>query len=162
VNKQADTIDFLLTAKREKNAALRFLTRAIDRSGKPGLINIDKSGTNTAAIHTCNHDHCKRIKIRQYKYLNNIVEQDHRPFKGKCHPMLGFKSFHPAQKTLAGIDLMSMIKKEQMRVKRGDQLTPAEQFHALATQSIKAGDRLFGFATERGLTHINSRRHAVL
>ena len=132
VDKQGDTIDFLLTAKRDKKAALRFLSKAIDRNGKPGLINIDKSGANTAAIHQYNRDHCKRIKIRQCKYLNNIVEQDHRRIKRKCRPMLGFKNFHAAQKTLAGIELVNMIKKGQMRRTRGDRLTPAEQFYALA------------------------------
>jgi transposase-like protein len=132
MDKQGDTIDFLLTAKRDKKAALRFLTKAIDRNGKPGLINIDKSAANTAAIHQYNHDHCERIKIRQCKYLNNIVEQDHRCIKRKCRPMLGFKSFHAAQKTLVGIELMNMIKKGQMRATRGARLTPAEQFYSLA------------------------------
>ena len=64
VDKQGNTIDFLLTAKRDKKAALRFLTKAIGRSGKPSLINIDKSGANTAAIKQYNQDHHKRIKIR--------------------------------------------------------------------------------------------------
>jgi transposase-like protein len=50
VDKQGNTIDFLFTAKRDKKAALRFFTKAIDRNGEPGLINIDKSSTNTAAI----------------------------------------------------------------------------------------------------------------
>ncbi len=75
VDKQGDTVDFLLTAKRDKKAALRFLTKAVDRNGKPGLINIDKSDANTAAIKDYTNDHRKRIKIRQCKYLNNIVEQ---------------------------------------------------------------------------------------
>ena len=132
VDKQGNTVDFLLTAKRDKKAALRFLTEAIERNGKPGLINIDKSGANTAAIQDYNHDHDKRIKIRQCKYLNNIVEQDHRRIKRRCRAMLGFKNFHAAQKTLAGIELIHMIKKGQMRATRGDRLSSAEQFYALA------------------------------
>ena len=132
VDKQGNTIDFLLTANRDKKAALRFLTKAIGRNGKPGLINIDKSGANTAAIKHYNDDHNKRIKIRQCKYLNNIVEQDHRRIKRLCRPMLGFKNFDAAQKTLAGIELMHMIKKGQTRATRGDRLSPAEQFYALA------------------------------
>jgi transposase-like protein len=132
VDKQGNTIDFLLTAKRDKKAALRFLTKAIGRNGKPGLINIDKSGANTAAIQDYNDDNHKRIKIRQCKYLNNIVEQDHRHVKRRVRAMLGFKSFHAAQKTLAGIELIHMIKKGQMRSTRGDDLSPAEQFYALA------------------------------
>jgi len=122
----------LLTAKRDKKAALRFLTKAIDRNGKPGLINIDKSGANTAAIKSYNEDQRKRIKIRQCKYLNNIVEQDHRRVKRRCRAMLGFKRFRSALITLAGIELIHMIKKGQMRATRADRLSPAEQFYTLA------------------------------
>ena len=132
VDKQGNTIDFLLTAKRDNNAARRFLNKAIDRNGKPGLINIDSSAANKAAIRDYNDDHHKRIKIRQCKHLNNIIEQDHRHIKRRCRAMLGFKNFHAAQKTLAGIELIHMIKKGQMRFTRGDRLSPAEQFYALA------------------------------
>ena len=132
VDKQGNTIDFFLTAKRDKKAALRFLTKAIGRNGKPGLINIDKSGSNTAAIKQYNQDNNKRIKIRQCKYLNNIIEQDHRRVKRITRPMLGFKNFHAAQKTLAGIEVMAMIKKDQMKTTAGDGRSPAELFYALA------------------------------
>jgi putative transposase len=72
--------------------------------------------------------------IRKVKYLNNIVEQDHRGVKRVTRPMLGFKSFEAAQGTLAGIELMHMIKKKQMRVGAEDEgLTAAEQFYALAS-----------------------------
>ena len=67
------------------------------------------------------------------KYLNNVVEQDHRGVKRITRPMLGFKSFDAAQCTLAGVELMHMIKKRQMLVEAGDEgLTAAEQFYALA------------------------------
>jgi putative transposase len=81
VDKAGNTIDFLLTAKRDKKAALRFLSKAIGRNAKPGLINIDNSSANTAAIKQYNQDNNKRIKIRQCKYLNNIIEQAHRKVK---------------------------------------------------------------------------------
>ena len=100
VDKVGNTIDFLLTAKRDMKAALRFLTKAIDRNKKPGLINIDKSGANTAAIKQYDQDNNRRIKIRQCKYLNNNIEQDHRRIKRITRPMMGFKNFHPAQSTL--------------------------------------------------------------
>jgi len=67
-----------------------------------------------------------------HKYLNNIIEQDHRFIKRKTKLMLGFKSFYAAQKTLAGVELVRMIKKGQMRKTRGDVLSPADQFYALA------------------------------
>lgn len=75
VDKIGNTIDFLLTAKRDTKAARRFLNKAIGSNGKPRLINIDKSGANTAAIKQYNRDENKLIKIRQCKYLNNIIEQ---------------------------------------------------------------------------------------
>ena len=79
-----------------------------------------------------NDDHNKRVKIGQCKYLNNIVEQDHRHVKRRCRAMLGFKHFDAAQKTLAGIELIRMLKKGQMRKTRGIPLSLAEQFYALA------------------------------
>lgn len=127
VDKQGQTIDFLLTAKRDKKAASRFLSKAIGSSGKPSLINIDRSGANTAAIKQFNTDENRRVKIRQCKYLNNIVEQDHRFIKRRTRPMLGFKSFWSAGATLAGIELWRMLKKNQGK----SSLPTWEQFYAL-------------------------------
>lgn len=110
VDKQGNTIDFQLTAKRDTKAARRFLDKAIGSTGKPSLINIDKSGTNTAAIKRYNEAENKRVKIRQCKYLNNIVEQDHRFIKRVIRPMLGFKTFWSARATLAGKLKASSIK----------------------------------------------------
>ncbi len=132
VDKQGNTIDFLLTAKRDTKAALRFLRKAINENGKPSLVNIDQSGANQASLNQFNRDHNKRIKIRQCKYLNNIIEQDHRRIKRLTRPMLGFKNLYAAQRTLAGIEVMAMIKKGQMKTLAGDRKTPAEMFYALA------------------------------
>jgi putative transposase len=133
VDKYGKTIDFLLTEHRDKAAALRFLSQAIRRHGVPETITIDGSEANEAAIKHYNEEHGTHIIIRQVKYLNNMVEQDHRGVKRVTRPMLGFKSFAAAQDTLAGIELMHMIKKGQMVVKAGDEgLTAAEQFYALA------------------------------
>ncbi len=132
VDKYGETIDFLLIAKRDKKAALCYLKKAIGTNGKPGLINIDKRGANTAAIKQYNKEERTRIKIRQYKYLNNIVEQDHRLIKRITKPMLGFKCFFSAQKTLAGIELVRMLRKGQMGHQAGMSKTPAELFYALA------------------------------
>lgn len=75
VDKDGNTVDFLLTAKRDRKAALRFLKKAIGRNGKPSLVNIDKSGANKSGIKRFNALHNRRVKIRQCKYLNNIVER---------------------------------------------------------------------------------------
>ena len=132
IDKQGQTIDFLLTATRDTKAALRFLKKAIAQNGKPSLVNIDQSGANTAGLKQVNREHKTRIKIRQCKYLNNIIEQDHRHIKRLTRPMLGFKNFHAAQRTLAGIEVMAMIKKGQMKTRVGGKPSPAEQFFALA------------------------------
>jgi transposase-like protein len=98
VDRVGDTVDFLLTAKRDKAVAQRYLERAINLNGMPEKITIDKSGANTAAIHGVNADACLAIELRQSRYLNNIVEQDHRAVKRVTAPMLGFKLFWRIQK----------------------------------------------------------------
>ena len=93
----------------------------------PEKITIDGSAANEAAIKSYNAEHGTAIAIRQIKYLNNIVEQDHRGVKRVTRPMLGFKAFDAAQGTLVGIELMHMIKKKQMVVeagRRGPSLRP--------------------------------------
>ena len=133
VDKQGQTIDFLLTEHRDTEAALRFLKKAIRRHGVPETITIDGSDANEAAIKRYNEAHGTNIIIRQVKYLNNIVEQDHRGVKRVTRPMLGFKSFEAAQDTLVGIELMHMIKKRQMVMEAGEEsLTAAELFYSLA------------------------------
>ena len=130
VDKGGGAVDFLPTAKRDHKAALRFLHKAIGQHGAPETITIDKSGANTAAIESYNANHEADIEIRRIKYLNNIVEQDHRAVKRVVRPMMGFKSFRSAAATLAGIELMHMIRKNQLRT-RG-KLRPSQQFYALA------------------------------
>jgi putative transposase len=131
VDKAGHTVDFLLTAKRDRRAAIRFLCKAIDQSGLPDKITIDKSGAYTAGSEDYNRDNKPNIVLRQAKYLNNIVEQDHPAIKRKTRPLLGFKSFWSAAITLAGIELMHMIRKGQLKGAR--QLRSDQQFYSLAT-----------------------------
>ena len=115
VDKDGDTIDFLLAAKRDTKAALRFLRQAISNNGTPVKINIDKSGANTAAIEAYNKESGATIEIRQCKYLKNIVEQDHRRVKQKTRAALGFKAFYSAHATVVGVELIHMVRKGQVR-----------------------------------------------
>src|SRR5262244_2667929 len=117
VDKTGQTIDFLLTEQRDERAAKRFLIKAIRRHGVPEKITIDGSAAHEAAIKSDNEEHGTAIAIRKVKYLNNVVEQDHRGVKRITRPMLGFKSLEAAQDTLVGIELMHMIKKRQLVVK---------------------------------------------
>jgi putative transposase len=108
------------------------LQKAIRRHGVPEKITIDGSEANAAAIKSYNEDHGTTIVIRQVKYLNNIVEQDHRGVKRVTRPMLGFKAFTAAQSTLVGIELMHVLRKGQMTDGVEQGLTAAEQFYSLA------------------------------
>lgn len=134
VDKAGKTVDFLLTAKRDKTAARRFFDKAMGGSGTPEKVTMDKSGSNKAAMEAINENRNVPIEVRQVKYLNNIVEQDHRAIKRVIRPMLNFKSFHSAKSILAGIELMHMIRKGQLNMEGADTISFADQFYALAGQ----------------------------
>jgi putative transposase len=93
VDKEGNTVDFLLRAHRDKAAARRYFEKAINQNGEPETITVDKSGANRAALESLNVERSTPIKVRQNKYLNNIVEQDHRAIKRIVKPMMGFKDF---------------------------------------------------------------------
>ena len=126
----------MLAKKRDKKAALKFFKKAINSSGLPDKVTIDKSGANTAALNRinlllalmCMYPYL--LEIRRIKYLNNIVEQDHRAIKRITRPMTGFKSFAAAEATIAGIELHHMLKKGQ-NMSAGN-MPVFEQFYALA------------------------------
>ena len=128
VDKQGKTVDFLLTAQRDKAAAIRFFDKAMKISGVPEKVTMDKSGANTAAMDEINARGEMPIIVRQVKYLNNIVEQDHRAVKRVTKPMLNFKSFQSAKCVLTGIELMHMIRKGQLLLQGCIKLSFAEQF----------------------------------
>ena len=131
VDRDGDTVDFLLTAKRDRAAARRFLERAINLHDVPEKITIDKSGANTAAIESVKAHACVDIVMRQNKYLNNIVEQDHRAIKRITRPMLGLKSFWSARNIIAGIEIMHMIRKGQLGCLKGQTMSAAQPSYSL-------------------------------
>jgi len=106
VDKQGNTIDFLRRAKRDKVAARKFFEKAMALHGDPEKVTMDESGSNKAAMDEINQHREVPIEVRQIKYLNNIVEQDHRSVKRITKPMMGFKSFPAARNLLVGIELM--------------------------------------------------------
>ena len=132
VDRDGDTVDFLLRAKRDHAAARAFFERAIDLHDVPEKITIDKSGSNTAAIVSIQADSGLSIEMRQSKYLNNIVEQDHRAVKRITRPMLGFKTFGCARILIAGIEVMHMIRKGQLGAIKDRASSAANQFYSLA------------------------------
>ena len=132
VDKEGNTIDFLLTRKRDKKAAKRFLIKAINHNGFPEKITIDGSAANKAAIEEFNSDNGTTIEVRQVKYLNNVVEQDHRGIKRITNAMLGFKSFDSASITLNGIEIVHMLRKRQLQSQDNSVKNLAEMFYSLA------------------------------
>ncbi|MDI9819893.1 MULTISPECIES: IS6 family transposase [unclassified Legionella] len=138
VDKQGNTIDFMLSEKRDEPAARAFFEKAIGSSGIPDKVTIDKSGANKAGIDTINlylallfilGGVFTQITVRQIKYLNNIVEQDHRFVKKITKPMKEFKAFHSAVATLAGIELHHMLRKGQHNQSSNQNII--EQFYGL-------------------------------
>lgn len=134
VDKYGKTLDFMLSEQRDTKAARRFFKQAIDNNDAPDKVVIDKSGANLAGLQRTNvmlkfAEGNKLIKILQVKYLNNIMEQDHRFIKKLTRPMMGFKSFPSALATLQGIEVAHMVRKNQFsRTKQ----SPFEQFAAIA------------------------------
>lgn len=119
VDRDGQTLDFLLSERRDLAAARRFFRRAIETNSVPEQVVIDKSGANLAALQAVNTilkftGSGQTIEIRQVKYLNNIIEQDHRFIKRITGPMMGFKAFHSATATIAGIETAHMIRKGQI------------------------------------------------
>lgn len=134
VDRAGQTLDFMLSERRDKAAARRFFKRAIGTNGVPDRVVIDKSGANLAGLQSVNvirkfTGAGRIIKILQVKYLNNILEQDHRFIKRITGPMLGFKALHSASATLDGIETAHMIRKRQFN---NNGLTAFQQFAQLA------------------------------
>jgi len=115
VDKQGLTVDFLLSEHRDIAAAKRFFTKAIERHGTPETITLDGYPATHASVAELKKSGVLRplAKVRTSKYLNNLVEQDHRRVKQRIYPMLGFKKFANASVTISGIELAQQIRKGQ-------------------------------------------------
>ncbi|NOW48005.1 transposase-like protein [Novosphingobium sp. SG751A] len=145
IDKVGATVNFMFSAKRNLKDARRFFRRAYKRHGLPPQVTIDGSQTNLEAARRCHGEvrlqtrsRVKPVTIRQNRYMNNRIEQDHRRIKRRTRPMLGFKSMASAAIILEGIELIHMIRKNQMGwpvQTRSDGRNPsvAQQFEALAT-----------------------------
>jgi len=113
------TIDFLLMARRDTAAAKRFLLRAMEASGSamPRVMNVDRNPAYPAAVEALKADGSlpRRVQLRQCKYLNNVIEQDHRNVKKRAWLAKGYGSFQSAWRTLQGIETIHMIRKGRVR-----------------------------------------------
>src|SRR5918912_679340 len=119
VDSRGQTIDFLLSAKRDAAAAKRFFRKALGQphTGNPRTVTVDKNAAYPAATAAMKQDRelWRFSRLRQVKYLNNIVEQDHRRIKRLVRLGLGFGNLRTARRTLAGYEGMAMIRKGQVR-----------------------------------------------
>jgi len=115
VDKQGQTVDFLLSEHRDIAAAKRFFTRAVEQHGTPETITLDGYPATHAAVAELKKSGMLRpqTNVRTSKYLNNLVEQDHRRVKQRIYPMLGFKDCRNAAVTISGIELAQQIRKGQ-------------------------------------------------
>ena len=117
MDSEGNTLDFLLRAKRNATAAERFLRKTLNASHtqSPRVINVDKNAAYPAAVDDLKAKErlSETTELRQVKYLNNRVEQDHRFIKRLTLPGMGFGSFNTARRTLRGFEAMNMIRKGQ-------------------------------------------------
>jgi IS6 family transposase len=137
VYSNGSTIEFMLSENRDSPAAKRFFKKAMasPHNQSPRVITVDKNPAYPTAVQQLKDENAMKQEtlLRQQKYLNNIIEQDHRFIKKIIKPMLGFKSFKTAEKTIAGIEVMHMIKKGQV-----------ECIHSSALSTVKFINKLFG------------------
>src|SRR3954471_24420335 len=119
VDSTGDTIDFLLSPTRDAGAAKRFFQRALQSANhpRPRVVNVDRNPAYPRAIEElkCTRELGRRCRCRAVRYLNNVVEQDHRAIKRRVRAMQGFRSFHSAWRTIQGIETVNMLRKGQIR-----------------------------------------------
>lgn len=121
IDSEGNTIDFYLSQKRDAKAAKRFLKKALAscHATNPRTITADGDKAYPVAIRELKEEkyisHCTPLRVK--KYLNNIIEQDHRFIKKRIRNMLGLKSLQTARKMIAGIEAMHMIKKGQLKLR---------------------------------------------
>ena len=126
----------MLSAKRDGKAAARFFRKVLkaEHTQTPRVITVDKNAAYPVAVNELKQDKLLKAEteLRQSKYLNNIIEQDHRHIKRIVRPMLGFQSFNTARRTLQGIEAMAMIRKGQVKgINQGDSVSQAEFINEL-------------------------------
>jgi IS6 family transposase len=136
VDSKGNTLDFMLSAKRNGKAAARFFRKVLKAQHTQALrvITVDKNAAYPVAIDALKADETidQETELRQSKYLNNIIEQDHRNIKRIVKPTMGFKTFNSARRTLSGIEAMNMMRKGQLKgVKQGNSVSGVKFIEAL-------------------------------
>jgi transposase, IS6 family len=135
VDSQGNTLNFMLSAKRDGKAAARFFKVLKGRHTQaPQVITVDKNAAYPVAMEVLQKEEAieQEMELRQSKYLNNIVEQDHRNIKRIVKLMMGFKTFNTARRTLSGIEAMNIICKGQVNgIGQGDSVSQVKFIEAI-------------------------------
>ena len=136
VDSNGNTLDFMFSPTRNANAAKRFLSKVLksEHNQKPRVINVDKNPAYPITFNSMVEDNLlpEDCELRQNKYLNNIVEQDHRFIKKLVKPTMGFQSFHTARRTLQGYEAMNVVRKGQVKgIEKGNILGQIKFIHSL-------------------------------
>jgi IS6 family transposase len=136
VDSEGNTLDFMLSAKRDGKAAARFFCKVLGakHTQTPRVITVDKNAAYPVAVDELKKDKTLKAEteLRQSKYLNNMIEQDHRNIKPIAKPMMGFQSFNTARRTLRGIEAMAMLRKGQVKgINQGDTVSQMEFINQL-------------------------------
>jgi transposase-like protein len=118
VDREGQTVDFFLSEHRDIAAAKRFLQQAIEKRGVPQKITLDGYAASHVAVGELQEEGIlpATLLVRTNRYLNNLIEQDHRRVKQRVRPMLGIKRFDHAALTISGIELVHQIKKGQFDI----------------------------------------------
>jgi IS6 family transposase len=127
VDSTGATLDFMLSSTRDADAAEQFFRKVMDarHTATPRVMTVDKNAAYPPAFEALQHDGTlpESCQLRQCKYLNNSIEQDHRFVKRRVNPGLGFGAFATAQRTIQGYEALHMLRKGQLEgVAKGDVL----------------------------------------
>jgi len=134
IDSDGNTIDFMLSATRNQRAAYRFFKKILKKTNSPEVINTDLNGAYPAAFKQLKAENIIPLStyLRRIKYLNNILEQDHRYIKKIIKPMLDFQSFYTARRTIIGIEIINAVRKGQVKgIKKRDIVSEIEFINSI-------------------------------
>ena len=144
VDNMGQPVDLLRSERREMAVAKRFVPQALKMHGVPTKVTLEGYAASHRAVAEVQREGLCPVPlgVRTHRSLNNVLEQDQRAVKRVVRPMLGFTSFWSARCTIAGVEVMHAIRKEQLVTTSNERETPAEQFYSLAVKVNIPSDKV--------------------